>query len=163
MNTQAQALEARMQTASRALSRFVIDKARKVQRQIGFGYVEAADAPNNMRELMAAFENSKRTGQPLPVFSGASEGTIYTSKEANWAFRFWHDVVHCQHDLGFNFADEVSVAWLQGEAVAAEFGKESMEYRMFMADTAGQSLYAQTHGGEFPVDQWAYVAALVAA
>lgn len=149
--------DAQMRVASRNLTRFVIGAAARIKSATGIGYEETNDAPSTFDALKAAYAHSKRTLAPLPVWSGGSENTIYASKEGNWAFRFWHDMTHCANGWGFSLSDEVKVAEQQAQAIAHEFGSDSLEYRMFLADTVGQSLYTTMNGGTFPADQWAFV------
>lgn len=139
------------------LTRFVLDKANHLTRELGFSYIETEQAPETYENLLEAYQHSIKTHAPLPVFSGASEGTIYTSKEGNWAFRFWHDITHVSNGLGFSLMDEVKCSSIQAEQVAKYFGADTVEYRLFLADTIGQSIYAELHGGLFPSDQLAYV------
>lgn len=139
------------------LTRFVLDKASRLSRDLGFSYIETEQAPNSFEDLQEAYKLSAMTHCPLPIFLGASESTIYTSREGNWAFRFWHDVTHVSNGLGFSLAEEVECSSIQAEQVAKYFGTDSPEYRLFIADTIGQSVYAALHGGEFPKDQLSYV------
>lgn len=46
--------------ASYNLSMFVIRKASRIARDIGFGYVEADDAPNTYEQLQDAYTHSLR-------------------------------------------------------------------------------------------------------
>lgn len=139
------------------LTRFVLDKASRLSKDLGFSYIDTEQAPNSFEDLQEAYKHSALTHDPLPVFSGASDNTIYTSKEGNWAFRFWHDITHVANGLAFTLAEEVECSSIQAEQVSKYFGTDSLEYRLFVADTIGQSVYAALHGGEFPKDQLSYV------
>lgn len=143
------------------LSNFVISKAGRLARDLGFSYIETDSAPESFEDLEAAFKHSMQTRAPLPVYMGASEDTIYTSMEANWAFRFWHDVIHASNGYRFTLEDEAKCSLKQAECIANYFGKNSDEYRLFIADTIGQSVYAEIHGGLFPDNQLSYVKSIL--
>lgn len=143
------------------LHRFVIDKAARLSRDLGFSYIECEEAPNSFEELEKAYQHSLKTHEPLPVFSGASDKTIYLNNEGNWAFRFWHDITHVANGFNFTLADEIECSSIQAKQVAQYFGTDSAEYRLFVADTIGQSVYAELHGGAFPDDQLAYVKSIL--
>lgn len=143
--------------ARKQLSLFVIRKAAALTKQLGFGYVDSDDAPESYPELMAYWMESTHTRKAFPVWSGASDNTIYTSVGANYAFRFWHDSLHARNALGFNYADEVVIGTTQTNEVAEEFGEFSLETLLMHYDTVGQSTYANMNGGQFPEDQLAWV------
>lgn len=143
------------------LTRFVIDKAARLSRDLGFSYIETEDAPESFEELQETYKVSAQTLKPLPVFAGGSDSTIYLSKEGNWAFRFWHDITHVSNGLAFTLADEVECSMIQADQVAKYFGTDSAEYKLFLADTVGQSVYAQLHSGQFPNDQLSYVKSIL--
>lgn len=143
-------------TARAKLSAFIIRKADQIQKQIGFGYVDSDNAPGDFESLLTAYRSSKRTGFALPVWSGCSDNTAYTSRGANYAFRFWHDVLHCVHGLGFNLADEVAIGHMHVAEVKAYFGPDSIEAMIMYADTVRQSQYEAVHG-KFPDNQYAFV------
>lgn len=139
------------------LSQFVIRNADAIAKKIGFGYVDMDNAPNDFDELKTAFNASKSSGFALPVWNGASDKTIYTSIGANFAFRFWHDVMHCVLNKGFDVSAEIAIGAIHVQEVQKEFGAQSLEALLMYADTIGQSLYALSHNGEFPADQLAWV------
>jgi hypothetical protein len=143
------------------LEHFVISKADRLSRDMGFSYIETENAPNTFEELKTAFYHSKTTREAFPVFSGASDKTIYLSKEGNWAFRFWHDIIHVTGGFDFTLQSEIDCSSVQCEQVIAYFGRESLEAKLFIADTIGQSVYAYLHNGEFPQDQLAFVKSLI--
>jgi hypothetical protein len=143
------------------LEHFVLAKAHRLAKDLGFSYIESDNAPNNFDELEQAFKHSMNTKAPLPVFSGASENTIYLSKEGNWSFRFWHDVVHTTHGYKLTLEDEIKCSSIQCEEVAKYFGEHSLESKLFIADTIGQSVYAYLHNGSFPEHQLNFVKSLI--
>ncbi len=147
--------------ARASLSRFLLSKADQMARVLGFGYVDKAIAPNSYAELMTAWHESKRSGLALPVWSGGSDKTAYANAGVNYAFRFWHDCLHCLHGLEFNTADEITIGVMQTAEVAAYFGPNSIEARIMYADTVEQTKYAARHNGAFPDDQLTFVSNLV--
>lgn len=142
--------------ARQRLSRFILEHAEAIRRHLGFGFIETEDAPETYTDLLLAWKRSILNREPLPVYSGASEGTIYTSPAVNWAFRFWHDVIHCQLRADFSEEGEKRTARAQLKTVADRFGADSLEYRLLEADTIGQVEYFAQHGG-FVADQLAFV------
>jgi len=112
------------------------------------------DAPSTFEALKAVY----RPGESLPVFDGGCDHTIYSAPAVNHAFRAWHDKTHVENGYGFDDSGEASVAVVHHlQAIAAGLSREDVRALWF--DTRGQSLYAAEHGGEFPTDQSAFVAA----
>lgn len=146
--------------ARESLSSYMIRKAHRAAQDIGFSYEPAEDAPNDYESLILAVNNSLRTLQPLKVFSGASGSTIYTSAEANYAFRFCHDLFHFIHKADFSISGEARTIEKQAEDVAKTFGKSSLEYKLLVADALGQVAYHAIHS-DFPVDQLSFVVAAI--
>jgi hypothetical protein len=139
------------------LSRFMLNKADQMQRLLGFGYVDRDHAPDDYAALMEAWHHSQHTGLALPVWSGGSDKTVYTSKGANYACRFWHDSLHCLHGLGFTTQDEITIGIMQTAEVTTFFGPDSIESKIMFADTVEQSRFAARNNGEFPEDQLSFV------
>lgn len=148
-------------SAGLTLGRHFIHRAHRLARDIGFGYWPCADAPDACGEgglalLQAEFSECLRKRRAFRVWSGASDGTIYGSAEANYAFRFLHDVGHCVYKLGTTFDDEVQLARKQGREIEAAFGVRSPEALVYLADTEGQSTLHNMRG-YFPEDQADFV------
>jgi hypothetical protein len=138
------------------LHHFVLRTARNVARSVGFSYEEREDAPDTLQSIREAFLKSRNDRSGFPVYAGASDKTIYLSPEGNWAFRFWHDILHVIHASNTTFEDEVKLGWLHVQAVEKEFGKGSLEARIMGWDTVGQSAY-HVMMGNFPEDQREFV------
>ena len=138
------------------LSSFMLRKADNVAKQIGFGYRDCDNAPGDFEALQAAYKASKQSGLALPVWNGCSDNTVYTSCGANYAFRFWHDVLHCVHGLGFTLQDEITIGLMHHAEVVAYFGPDSIEAKIIYADTVLQSEYEARHG-QFPANQLEFV------
>lgn len=150
--------EQAFQAARVRISRFAIESAHRLAREVGFSYADSAEAPSTFEAVRAEYDECRRTHRAFRVWNGASDNTAYTSKEANWAFRFCHDVVsHGAHGLTFSLADELESGNQWVRKVAGRFGVDSVEAWIAYADTCGESLYADEHGGEFPTDQLGFV------
>jgi hypothetical protein len=143
------------------LGAWVTAQARNVQETAGVFPEFRADAPSTYAELLQATARWQYElgAAYLPVWNGASEQTIYPDAVTNMLFRFWHDYGHISHHLGFVQADETA---LQTDhhlpLVAAAFGADSLEYRMYYADTVGAIEY-NNDNGVFPTDQFNFVRA----
>ncbi len=147
--------------ARKALSQFLLRKADSLTRQYGFGYVDKEHAPSSFPELVEEWSHSVKTGLAFPVWSGCSDNTIYTSKGANYAFRFWHDSIHATRRLGFDTDDELAIGAEQMKVIQAEFGMYSLEALIMYADTIGQTTHAALNDGQFPENQEEFVIHLV--
>jgi hypothetical protein len=123
---------------SKNLTSWVKYEAAAAAKRVGFGMRPCVDAPNTYKKLLAAHLISAKTGQLLPVFSSASENTIYTDKLGNWSFRFWHDLCHVEEGGDFTPSGEFAALVPQLSSCALTFGAQSDEYRAFYADTIGQ-------------------------
>ena len=86
--------EARFTAARHRLGHFVREQAQLLTECYGITYAAVPDAPSDLPSLCRAWAKAERSGVPFPVWSGASENTIYLGPEANHAFRFWHDSLH---------------------------------------------------------------------
>lgn len=148
---------AAFEAARQHYTSFALVAAAHLAKEVGFSYDAVDFAPSTAAEVQAAYHVSMTDRCAFPVWNGASENTVFTCKEGNWAFRFWHDVVsHGSHGLGFDTKDELKAGMQWVERVAREFGATSIEAMIAYADTCGQSLYCEQHG-EFPEDQIGFV------
>jgi hypothetical protein len=148
----------RFEQARRAYTLFALDAARHLANEVGFSY-DAVGVDPGFENVRERYIESMQTRKPFAVWSGASDHTVFTMPEGNWAFRFWHDVVsHGAHGLGFTLADEMKAGMQWVHKVAEKFGSLSVEAMMAYADTCGQSLFAASQvDGQFPEDQLAFV------
>jgi hypothetical protein len=117
------------------------------------------DAPDTLQALQRAWAEHVGNGAPFPVWDGGCEHTIYSSPSVNHAFRAWHDTLHVA--LGAELDDEgerrvcgASILILRGTA-----GIVLDDLRAIRFEIVGQLDYAARHGGQFPDDQAAFVAA----
>lgn len=119
-------------------------------------------APSTYAELVEVWNRAQPADKrgfgcgSLPVFSGNCERTIYGSREANWAFRAWHDRLHVQLQAGFDRVGEERVARSQVMELERA-GADESDVLAVWYDVAGQFLYAERFGG-FPEDQASFVA-----
>ena len=128
------------------LEYFVLSKVTELTKRFGFEFIETDLAPNTFTDLMFAYKNSTAGKVALPVFSGASNNTIYLTPKGNWGFRFWHDLVHCSNNFDFTLQGEIKTALVQLQDITNTFGKNSLEYRVFRIDTIGQATYTNLYG-----------------
>jgi len=116
----------------------------------GWSYQLVAEAPESYKDLK---EMTK--GFVVPIASYGSDQTIYDNHSVNTMFRFWHDVIHLEEDLGFGVNDESLVADIHiREGVS--MGLSSLALDILEADTKGQVLYYDRFG-EFVGNQKAFV------
>lgn len=138
--------ESAVQAACEELAVFIEAEARRVARQLGFGWVGRSDAPDRFDALQAAFAAARQSGAPLPVSDAANQHSLFPRPATNLALRFWHDVEHVRRGRSFRAADELEVAMYQ-VGVAEAAGLSSLAVRLLEADLAGQTLlYAVTRG-----------------
>lgn len=122
-------------------------------------HVATQTAPSNLPELLAAWERYILDGTPLPVYDGACDRTIYSSARVNHAFRAWHDSIHVTLAAEFNAAGERAVSAAAVETLRRWPGITQADLLAMHFEVVGQLEYAARHGGEFPVDQAAFIAA----
>ena len=103
------------------------------------------DAPNG-REALHAWAATHVPGvDPMPVYDGGCDLTIYSTRAGNYAFRAWHDLAHLSLGAGFDADGELQVAVYHVE-VARAHGLSELACRALWADTWGQFRYGQVHG-----------------
>lgn len=127
------------------LDRFMIGHAAKFRRIHGFSYEESPNAPETFEALKNEYRHSRRYMKPFRVFDGASDDCVY-SREGNYAFRFWHDLTHVLADADLTFHGEVKAIMHQLPVVIGQFGADSLEVKIFEADTLGQLGYFHATG-----------------
>lgn len=149
--------------ARHELSAFIMQQAGVMARRMGFGWVAVE---TGMPETMEALNNEAahcihaRGQRDFRVWSGGSDRTIYSLPSVNHAFRFWHDMMHYTMQLGMNYADEVQLGLHSADIVGRRFGTDSLEYKLFVADTIGQSTHEHLTGA-FPDDQLTFALNLI--
>lgn len=147
--------QARIDYARKTLTDFMIRRAARLAKDIGFSYEPAEIAPDTFELLKAEYRECMLHRRAFRVWSGASDKTIYTSAEGNYAFRFIHDVIHASKNLDFTLAGELATGAYQIKEIIEAFGADSLECQLITLDTKGQIEYFQEHN-EFPADQLAW-------
>lgn len=109
------------------------------------------DAPNGAAELHAWAATHVPGVDPMPVYDGGCDRSIYSSPAGNHAFRAWHDLAHLSLGAGFDAAGELMVAVYHVE-IARAHGLSDLACRALWADTWGQFRYGQVHGLDVFVD-----------
>jgi hypothetical protein len=134
-------------------ARFTSEMARQTEERVGFGFVATEHAPSTAQQLIGAYENSERTGEPYPVSSQFCGSTIYFEPISNHQYRFWHDVSHRALGLSFTLEDEWALGIYHLDQVkSAGLSPGSLEYELFRCDIFGQ-LVLLGIAGRFPHDQ----------
>jgi len=146
--------------ASQCLSHWIVKHAARISKEIGFSYWPVSDAPDTFEGVCAEFKACMRGGKPFRVYDGASDKTIYTNPETNYAFRFWHDITHAVYKLDFTEHGERATAQKQIDEVSKAFGPDSLEVKLIAADTIGQVEYFAKVGG-FVENQKEFVYGLI--
>lgn len=108
--------------------------------------LEQSHALGAWRDSAGALQGSR-----IPVWSGKSARTIWSTPEANWLFRAWHDSHHILLGAEFDSTGELRVA---RHACAQISGKP--ERAILWAELWGQVCYYNAHGA-FPENQRAFV------
>lgn len=139
------------------LSALVAELAKDKSREVGFAWQPTPDAPDTYDKLLAAYQRSERTGQPLPISNLFCERIIYQSPRVNMAMRFWHDCAHVRTKLSFTVDDELELGlWHLKQLEQRGVKQASLEYRLLEIDMLGQN-YLQAVAGRFPHDQKVFV------
>ena len=95
-------------------------------------------APSTERELF--------TSTSLVVWSGASDNTIWSDPNVNYAFRALHDALHLKTGIGFSPAEEIQLGRIQASQYSGLLSD------LVYIEVAGQAEhYMRT--GEFVLDQ----------
>jgi hypothetical protein len=147
--------------AGKTLGQWHILKAHKKSRVLGFSYEPSDEAPSTFEGVKAAYRSAMMKRHAFPVWSGGSDATIYQSPEANFAFRYLHDTAHVECSGDFTFEGERKTALHMAQGVIQAFG-DSLETRIYLADSLGQVHFHAQTGGQFPADQAAFVSFVVA-
>jgi hypothetical protein len=132
------------------LSKLVIEQANNIKRVLGVNYEEIENAPSTYEDLVINWNDAKMNKAPVYVYSESCENVIYLSKEANWAFRFWHDYLHYYWQKDFTYASELFIGNIQMAVVAQHYGLGSLEYQLMQADTIGQVEFYQRENSFVP-------------
>jgi hypothetical protein len=106
-----------------------------------------------------ALRERLNSGQPMMVYSGASDNTIFGDREVNWAFRAWHDWCHWKGGYDFTSEGEAAACEMQVEHIKTLYGdneETQLWADILRAEVNGQAQYEAIHG-EFPKDQKAFI------
>ena len=95
----------------------------------------------------STYEELKSHLGTLPVWSGASDRTIFGDPRVNHAFRAHHDTLHLRYQLPFTLEGELELARLQARCYFGDVVQDAI-----YLEVAAQALHlAET--GEFVVNQ----------
>jgi len=94
-------------------------------------------------------------GVMVAIYSGHGETAIYEDEMSNIRFRFWHDIVHLEHNLSFSHEDEQKAAMIM--MIEAEHaGLSQLARRILAAETSGMNIYFKTRK-DFPKNQAGFI------
>lgn len=77
----------------------------------------------------------------LPIWTGASENSVFQDERVNWHFRAIHDTAHLETGLGFTVEQEIELGRIQASKLSSDFLA-----RLFWLEIAGQAEYFLKHG-----------------
>jgi hypothetical protein len=127
------------------------------------------NAPTNLRDLVAAWDNCKRIGGPIIVSDLHCERTVFSSPAVNMAFRAWHDHRHITSSAEFDDAGERMVhlamqldlaGWVS--AYGRQGGDFSRVFALLDCENIGQLEYWKVYGSP-PDDQRTFALGYLAA
>lgn len=113
------------------------------------------NAPQDYATLALSVRMDAAGRTVIPVWSGASEHTIWRTKRENYVFRAWHDHEHLRTGIGFSHAEESSLADIALRS-ARLAGVSPAALRILNAELRGQVEHHAEHG-VFPENQRAFV------
>lgn len=109
-------------------------------------------APSTLADLLAL-----DTAAPMPVWEGASDGTIYGDARVNHAFRAWHDAAHAAGGYAFTLEGERQTCDAQARALLSMYPRApKLWLALLSAEINGQSECLATTGAFVP-DQAAFM------
>lgn len=132
------ALDVEPYRASLALERFIL--------QAAGAHVAVPDAPNTWKALKAWDLAHEASPEPMPVFNGGCENTIYSKPEVNHAFRAWHDSVHLAENYDFSRGDEIRVGLCMMQQARRDTLLTQADIDAIVYDVIGQTEYYWHNG-----------------
>lgn len=143
------AMQTQFDRARAELNSFVLDVAPP--------HYPTYNAPDTFDKLAVrnAVSGGPSQQRPMPVWSGASENTIYLSPEGNYAFRAWHDLTHLRLGALFDAEGERAVA-VEHQMEAANKGLTYRARVLLWIDTWEQFAWGVENDGAFVEDQLAF-------
>ncbi len=108
-------------------------------------------APTTYQELLDQSLTGGDGSMRIPVWTGASDYTIWSCREANWLFRAWHDSHHILLGADFSREGEQHVARYESTLIRGE-----AECTVLWFETEGQQEYKARHG-VYPENQRDFV------
>ena len=101
------------------------------------------DVDGGPEVVIEAYENN----EPIPVYTGDSDDTIWGEPEFNWLFRAQHDSLHLRHNIPFTLMGEYHVAEVHA-ALAEGMGLYDLA-RVIRIDVAAFATYQEDNEGKF--------------
>lgn len=135
----------------RALGDKITNLAYTALRQRNMRWVHTSDAGEAATDL-ASLRRMQELGV-LVIWSGSCDNSIYGTPHRNMLARAWHDCVHLELGMDFNYHDECAVASHQ---TYSTLGLTPLERGAVWADTFGMLSYHEKNGF-FPEHQADFV------
>ena len=101
------------------------------------------DVDGGPEVVIEAYENN----EPIPVYTGDSDDTIWGEPEYNWLFRAQHVSLHLRHNIPFTLMGEYHVAEVHA-ALAEGMGLYDLA-RVIRIDVAAFATYQEDNEGKF--------------
>jgi hypothetical protein len=119
----------------------------------GFSGIRPVADTNKAAETFPGLLYLKQTRWLLPVWSGASDKTIYEDAMTNMWARAWHDCLHLDLNAEFDMAGERAIGLSIIENMRDVFNPD--ERCLLWAEVVGQAQHFEKFGA-FPDDQRAF-------
>ena len=103
-------------------------------------YKATDDAPSSYPALCAWSADHTIGIDPMPVYSGGCDRTIYPTADDNHCFRAWHDAIHLREAYTFTQSDEIKTSDMHCQLLT-HIGAPYPVVKAIEADTKGQVLY----------------------
>ena len=103
-------------------------------------FVDEDGGPERVKQ---AYDNN----EPIPIYTGDSDDTIWGEPEYNWLFRAQHDSLHLRHNIPFTLMGEYYVAELHA-TLAEGMGLYDLA-RVIRIDVAAFATYQADNEGKF--------------
>lgn len=89
-----------------------------------------------------------KEGNPIPIYKGDSDDTIWGSPEMNWLFRAHHDSIHLEYEAPFTLQGEFMVSEIHSK-MAESIGLYELA-RIMRIEVAGFAAYYEETGEHAP-------------
>jgi len=131
-----------------------LDGLRHAVQQLAPEFIPRSVAPATFRQLVEAAQ-----GRAIPVWSGASDKTIWGDVRTNHAFRAWHDAAHLVGRYPFTLAGEEAAWRTQVATLCFHYPQAPLLWGRLLWIEIVEQAYFHAEYGQFPADQIAFTMA----